>query len=176
MDAQAGQCLCCLHASKSDFLAPSPIIVRHNNQIANAYYFDEILWVRNKGVEEPVHMPRLFRVFTHALNQKVFSEGVQLFQLDEGRKDPNTTVSGPAKRHLNAKANFSDNEAPFLDLNLSISNGIVSSKRGSYMVWEINMGVCPRMEFITIMCINCLGYDFYINCAFEFLYNSIANL
>ena len=29
------------------------------------------------------------------------------------------------------KANSSDTEAPFLDLNLSITNGIVSSKRGS---------------------------------------------
>ena len=30
-------------------------------------------------------------------------------------------------------------------------------KRG---VWEINMGVCPRLEFDNIMCINCLGYGF----------------
>ena len=30
------------------------------------------------------------------------------------------------------------------------------------MVWEINMGVCPRLEFDNIMFINCLGYDFYI--------------
>ena len=43
------------------------------------------------------------------------------------------------------------------------------------MVWEINMGVCPRLE-IDIMFINCLGYDFYIYGAFEFLCNSIANL
>ena len=28
------------------------------------------------------------------------------------------------------------------------------------MVWEINMGVCPRLEFDNIMFINCLGYDF----------------
>ena len=33
----------------------------------------------------------------------------------------------PTKLHLN-KANSSDAEAPFLDLNLSITNGIVSSK------------------------------------------------
>ena len=33
----------------------------------------------------------------------------------------------PAKLQLN-KANSSDTEAPFLDLNLSITNGIVSSK------------------------------------------------
>ena len=26
-----------------------------------------------------------------------------------------------------------------------------------YMVWGINMGVCPRLEFDTIMFINCLG-------------------
>ena len=28
------------------------------------------------------------------------------------------------------------------------------------MVWEINMGVCPRLEFDNIMFSNCLGYDF----------------
>ena len=50
------------------------------------------------------------------------------------------------------------------------------SERGSFMVWEINMGVCPRLEFDNIMFINCLGYDFYIYDAFEFLCNSIANL
>ena len=44
------------------------------------------------------------------------------------------------------------------------------------MVWEINMGVCPRLEFDNIMFINYLGYDFYIYSAFEFLCNSIANL
>ena len=44
------------------------------------------------------------------------------------------------------------------------------------MVWEINMGVCPRLEIDNIMFINCLGYDFYIYGAFEFLCNSIANL
>ena len=49
-------------------------------------------------------------------------------------------------------------------------------ERGSFMVWEINMGVCPRLEFDNIMFINCLGYDFYIYGAFEFLCNSNANL
>ena len=49
-------------------------------------------------------------------------------------------------------------------------------ERGSFMVWEINMGVCPRLEFDNIMFINCLGYDFYIYGAFEFLCDSIANL
>ena len=44
------------------------------------------------------------------------------------------------------------------------------------MVWEINIGVCPRLEFDNIMFINCLGCDFYIYGAFEFLCNSIANL
>ena len=53
---------------------------------------------------------------------------------------------------------------------------VVSFKRGSYMVWEINMGVCPCLEFNNIMFINCLGYDFYIYGAFEFLCNSIDNL
>ena len=28
------------------------------------------------------------------------------------------------------------------------------SKRGSFMVWEINMGVCPRLEFDDIMFTN----------------------
>ena len=41
-------------------------------------------------------------------------------------------------------------------------------QRGSFMVWEINMGVCPRLEFDNIMIIICLGYDFYIYGAFEF--------
>ena len=41
------------------------------------------------------------------------------------------------------------------------------------MVWEINMGACPRLEFDNIMFINCLGYGFHIYGAFEFAY--IAN-
>ena len=44
------------------------------------------------------------------------------------------------------------------------------------MVWEINMGVCPRLEFDDTMFANWLGNDFYIYGAFEFLCNSIANL
>ena len=44
------------------------------------------------------------------------------------------------------------------------------------MVWEIYMEVCLRLEFDNIVFINCLGYDFYIYYAFEFLCNSIANL
>ena len=39
-----------------------------------------------------------------------------------------------------------------------------------------NMGVCPRLEFENIMSLNCLGYNFNIYGAFEFLCNSIANL
>ena len=49
-------------------------------------------------------------------------------------------------------------------------------QRGSYMVWKINTGVCPRLEFNNIMFYNCLEYDFYIYGAFELLCNSIANL
>ena len=30
------------------------------------------------------------------------------------------------------------------------------------MVWEINMGVCPRLEFYYIMFINCLGMTFIL--------------
>ena len=47
---------------------------------------------------------------------------------------------------------------------------------GSYMVWEINMGVCPRLELDNIIFNNCLWYVFYVYGAFEFLCNSIANL
>ena len=36
--------------------------------------------------------------------------------------------------------------------------------RGSYTVWEINMG---RLEFDNIMYIYCLWYDFYIYGTFE---------
>ena len=44
------------------------------------------------------------------------------------------------------------------------------------MVWEINMGVCPALEFDYIVLFNCLGYDFHIYGAFELLCNSIAYL
>ena len=36
------------------------------------------------------------------------------------------------------------------------------------MVLEINMGVCPRLDFDNIMFFNCLGYVFNIYRAFEF--------
>ena len=51
-----------------------------------------------------------------------------------------------------------------------------AQQRGSCMVWEINMGVCPRLDFDNIMLFNCLGYNFNIYGAFEFLCNSIVNL
>ena len=41
-------------------------------------------------------------------------------------------------------------------------------ERGSCMVWEINMGVCPRLDFENIMLFNCLGYNFNMYGAFEF--------
>ena len=44
------------------------------------------------------------------------------------------------------------------------------------MVWEIKMGVCPRLEFGSIMLFSCLRYNFNIYGAFELLCNSIANL
>ena len=53
---------------------------------------------------------------------------------------------------------------------------LVKGKRGSCMVWEINMGVCPRLDFDNNMLFNCLGYNFYLYGAFELLCNSIANL
>ena len=58
----------------------------------------------------------------------------------------------------------------------SIISKLATSQRDSYMVWEINIGVCQRLEFDNIMLFNCLGYDFYIYGAFGFLCNSIANL
>ena len=42
------------------------------------------------------------------------------------------------------------------------------SQRGSCMVWEINMGVCSRLDFDNIMLFNYLGYNFNIYNAFEF--------
>ena len=54
--------------------------------------------------------------------------------------------------------------------------GGAKGQRGSCMVCEINMGVCPRLDFENIMLFNCLGYNFNIYGAFEFLCNSIANL
>ena len=44
------------------------------------------------------------------------------------------------------------------------------------MVGEINMGVCPRLDFENIRLFNCLGQNFNIYGAFEFLCNFIANL
>ena len=49
-------------------------------------------------------------------------------------------------------------------------------QRGSCVVWEIKMEVCLRLDFENIMLFNCLGYNFNIYGAFEFLCNSIANL
>ena len=37
---------------------------------------------------------------------------------------------------------------------------IQKHQKGSYMVWGINMGVCPHLEFYNIMFINCLGMTF----------------
>ena len=49
-------------------------------------------------------------------------------------------------------------------------------ERGSCMVWGINIGDCPRLDFENIMFFNFLGYNFNIYDAFQFLCNSIANL
>ena len=59
---------------------------------------------------------------------------------------------------------------------ISVRKSKTIGKMGSCMVWEINMGVCPRLDFENIMLFNCLGYNFNIYGAFEFLCNSIANL
>ena len=63
-----------------------------------------------------------------------------------------------------------------MNIHVKALSTIEKVQRGSCMVWEINMGVCPRLEFDNIMFSNCLGYDFYIYGAFEFLCNSITNL
>ena len=44
------------------------------------------------------------------------------------------------------------------------------------MVWDFNMGVCPRLDFDFIMFFHCLEHNFNIYGAFEFLCSSIANL
>ena len=36
------------------------------------------------------------------------------------------------------------------------------------MVWEINMGVCPRLDFESIMLFKCLGYNFNMYGALSF--------
>ena len=41
-------------------------------------------------------------------------------------------------------------------------------QRSSCMVWEISIGVCPRLDFDNIMLFNCLGYNLTIYVAFEF--------
>ena len=43
------------------------------------------------------------------------------------------------------------------------------------MVWEINTGVCPRLDFENTMLFNCQGYNFNIYGAFEF-FNAIPLL
>ena len=52
---------------------------------------------------------------------------------------------------------------------------LLFGERGSYMIWVINMGVCPRLAFDNML-FNSLRYGFYIYGAFEFLCNSIDNL
>ena len=56
----------------------------------------------------------------------------------------------PSELQLN-KANTSDTEAAFLDLHLSISNDIVSAKRGSSTLYGIYIGFRPRTEFNKIL-------------------------
>ena len=58
----------------------------------------------------------------------------------------------------------------------TLHNLMKFSQRACYRVWEINIGVCPRMEFYEIMSINCLGYDCYKNGVFPCKFNSIGKL
>ena len=57
-------------------------------------------------------------------------------------------------------------------MHFKVQNGDIfgDAKRSSCMVWEINMGVCPRLDFYNIILFNCLGYNFNIYGAFEFFY------
>ena len=61
----------------------------------------------------------------------------------------------PSELQLN-KANASDTETAFLELHLSISNDIVSTKRGSSTLYGIYIGFCPRTEFYKILQKDCL--------------------
>ena len=54
--------------------------------------------------------------------------------------------------------------------------GLLKIQVKGALTWYGNIVVCPRLELDNIIFINCLGYDFYIYGAFEFLCNSIANL
>ena len=78
---------------------------------------------------------------------------------------------GFAEHHHQSSRSVSEKKNSLL-----LNHVVYLDQRGSYKVWEINMGVCPCLEFDNIMLINCLGYDFYIYGAFEILCNSIANL
>ena len=96
----------------------------------------------------------------------------------DSSKLPNHVESPKADEEFESKCN-----KMYLEFGLSICNlgDIVflsenTALRGSCMVWEINMGVCPRLDFENIMLFNCMGYNFNIYGAFEFLGNSIANL
>ena len=64
----------------------------------------------------------------------------------------------------------------FVFCNVITQTYLPDPERGSCMVWEINMGVCPRLDFDNIMIFSFLGYNFNIYGAFEFLCKSIANL
>ena len=67
----------------------------------------------------------------------------------------------PSELQLN-KANSSDTEAPFLDLNLSITNGIVSSKiydQRDDFNFEIIKWRCSALPFL--WCIYFSAYSFY---------------
>ena len=55
-----------------------------------------------------------------------------------------------------------------VDLALDLIRMCDNNTKETYMVWEINIGVCPRLESDNIMFITCLGYDFYIYDAFKF--------
>ena len=67
------------------------------------------------------------------------------------------------------KPGFGPSEQAKLILFCSSAEISLTIERGSHKVWKITMGVCPHLEFDNITLINCLGYDFYMYGAFEFL-------
>ena len=93
-----------------------------------------------------------------------------------GTPPPPPPPPGKSQKCRISNNGFLPGEKPINYFALGLMGSYVEPQRGSCMVWEINMGVCPRLDFENIMLFNCLGYNFNIYGAFEFLCNSIANL
>ena len=142
------------------------------------------------------HSPSVFPIYSHCLLENSMALGPNTVQNYFPSTNASTTYRNPIK---NVGIDDFYHFFPLISnllinlITLSCEDGLILypnivcqrnvqglntilPQRGSFMVWEISMGVCPRLEFDNIMFINCLGYDFYIYGAIEFLCNSIANL